>query len=248
MSILALSYPATSAGSEPARSQHEEARIENERTFGSGPATQFTGQLNTNNLGGLQLPGKTSHDVNGVGTANTDGGHAESSSVGSVRVGTDEQSTRESVVLKDDLVNDARSGPPETNVVFGARCGQEVVDLLVDVVGASQILCAADLCLDKMVTVDSGWGGHRGHARGHELENGHLGSSILACYAVGAELEVAAATLDLLAVRVVQMRVENLLSKGERAIETLAHNAEVLAETLVVDVVALLPVGHFVQG
>ena len=161
-----------------------------------------------------------------------------------MRVGTDEESTRESVVLKNNLVNDTRAGLPETNVVLCARRSQEVVDLLVDVNGTGQILLVANLGLNQVVAVDSGRSSDRGHASGHELENGHLGGGILASNTVGAELEVAGTTLNILVVGVVQVRVEDLLGEGERAVETAADNLEVLAHLRIVDVVALLPVGH----
>ena len=214
------------------------------RTLGSSPARHLASQLNTNDLGGLELPRKTGHDVDSVGTTNTNGGHTQTAGVGSVRVGTNEERTRESVVLQHNLVDDTRAGLPETNVVLCARGGQEVVDLLVDVVGAGQILLTTNLGLDEMVAVDGGGSGNRGHAGGHELEDGHLGGGILAGDTVGAELEVAGAALDLLAVGVVQVGVENLLGKGKGAVEARADNAQVLAHLLVVDVVALFPVGH----
>jgi hypothetical protein len=215
------------------------------RTLGGSPAGKLSGQLDTNNLGCLQLPGKTSHDIDGISTTDTDSSHTKTTSVGSVRVGTDEKSTRESVVLEHDLVNDTRARLPETNVVLGARCRQEVVDFLVDVLSAGQILLSTDLSLDKMVTVDGGGSSNGGHASRHELEDSHLGGGILASYTVGAELEVALSARNLLVVGVVQMGVQDLLGEGERAVQTSTDNLEVLAHLLVVDVVALLPVGHF---
>lgn len=214
-------------------------------TLGSGPARKLAGKLDTNDLGSLQLPRKTGHDVDGVSTTNTNGSHTETTSIRSVRVSTDEKSTRESVVLKHDLVDDTRAGLPETDVVLCARGGKEVVDFLVDLIGAGQILLTTNLCLDKMVTVDGGGCSNRGQASGHELEDSHLRGRILASYTVGAELEVAGATLNLLTVGVVQMRVQNLFGEGERAVQASADNLEVLAHLLVVDEVALLPVGHF---
>lgn len=162
-----------------------------------------------------------------------------------MRVGTDEESTGESVVLEHDLMDDTRAGLPETNVVLCAGGGQEVVDFLVDVLCAGQILLSADLGLDEMVAVDGGGCGDRRHAGRHELEDGHLRGGILASYTVGAELEVALAALNLLTMGIVQVGVENLLGEGERSVEAPAHNVEVLVHLLVVDVVALLPVGHF---
>jgi hypothetical protein len=129
------------------------------RTLGSSPARELASKLDTNDLGSLQLPRKTGHDVDGVSTTNTNGGHTKTTGVGGVRVGTNEESTRESVVLKHDLVNDTRAGLPETNVVLCARGGQEVVDLLVDLVGAGQILLTTDLGLDEMVAVDGSGSG-----------------------------------------------------------------------------------------
>jgi hypothetical protein len=43
-------------------------------------------------------------------------------------------------------------------------------------------------------------------------------------------------------VRVVEVRVEDLLGVGERAIESAAHNGKVLRHLLVVDEVAVLPI------
>jgi hypothetical protein len=161
-----------------------------------------------------------------------------------VRVSTDHQTTGESVVLHDDLVNDTGTGLPETDVVLGGSGGKEVVDLLVDVVGTGQILLTTNLGLNQVVTVDGGGGLDGGHASGHELEDSHLGSGVLASNTVGTELEVGGTTLDVLTVGVVKVRVQDLLGVGERALQTSTNNLEVLGHLLVVDEVALLVVGH----
>lgn len=93
--------------------------------------------------------------------------------------------------------------------------------------------------------MDSGRGSDGGHASGHELENGHLGSGVLASNTVGTELEVRDTALNVLLMGVVKMGVEDLLGVGQRAVvKTLADDAEVLAHLGVVDVVAGFPVGH----
>jgi hypothetical protein len=161
-----------------------------------------------------------------------------------VRVSTDDQTTGESVVLQNDLVNDTGTGLPETDVVLGSSGGKEVVDLLVNLVGTSQILVTTNLGLNQVVTVDGGGGLDRVHTSGHELENGHLGSGVLASNAVGAELEVGSTTLDVLSMRVVKVRVEDLLGVGERALETRTDNVKVLGHLLVVDVVALFRISR----
>ena len=56
-----------------------------------------------------------------------------------------------------------------------------------------------------------------GQAGGHELEQRHLGGGVLHGDAVGVEVGVAAAPLELLAVRVAQVVDEDLLGKRERA-------------------------------
>jgi hypothetical protein len=97
-----------------------------------------------------------------------------------VRVGTDHHKTGGSVILEDNLVDDTGSCLPETNTVLGTSGGKEVVDLLVDVVGTSQVLDTTDLSLNQVVAVDRGGDGSLGKTGRHELENGHLGGSILA--------------------------------------------------------------------
>jgi hypothetical protein len=207
--------------------------------LGGGPAGHLTGEADTDNVGGLQLPGETGHDVDGISTTDTNGGGSETTGVGGVGIGTDDQTTGEGVVLENDLVNDTRTGLPETDVVLGGSGGKEVVDLLVDVVGTGKILLTANLGLNQVVTVDSGRGLDAVHASGHELQDSHLGGGILASNTIGTQLEVRDTTLDVLAVRVVKVRVQDLLGESERALQTRTDNVEVLGHLLVVDVVTL---------
>lgn len=213
-----------------------------QHTLGRSPARQLTSELDTEDLGGLQLPRQVGHDVDSVSTTNTNSGHTKTTTVGGVRVSTNEETTGESIVFKENLVDDTRARAPETNVVLGTSRRQEVVDLLVDTNGALKILGAADLGLNQMVAVDSGRVRDGVHASGHELKNSHLGSGILASHTVRAQLEVRLASLELLVVRVVQVRVQDLLGKGQGSVEPAADNREVLRHLLVVDEVVLLPV------
>ena len=84
------------------------------------------------------------------------------------------------IVLEDDLVDDARSGLPEANAVLGGRGREEVVDLLVDVLCAGEVLDALDLGLNQVVAVDGRRNSRLRHAGRHELEKSHLGGGILA--------------------------------------------------------------------
>lgn len=210
-------------------------------TLGGGPSGHRTSELNTNELGGLQLPGEVGHDIDGISTSDTNSGHTETTAVGGVRVGTDEETTGESIVLENDLVDNTRARAPETKVVLGAGRGQEVVNFLVDADGAGKILLTTNLGLNQVVTVDGGRVGDGIHTSRHELEDGHLSSGVLASNAVGTELEVRLATLDFLAVRVIQMRVENLLGVGKGSVKTRSNDGEVLGHLLVVDEVAFFP-------
>ena len=194
----------------------------------SSPTRHLTSEPDTDDLRGLQLPRKTSHDIDSVSTTNTNGRHGKTTSVGGVRVSTDHQTTGESIVLQDDLVNDTGTGLPETNVVLASSRGKEVIDLLVDLVGAGKILVTTNLSLDQVIAVDSGGGSDRGHASGHELQNSHLSGGVLASDTVGAHPKVGLATLDVLAMRIIKVRVQNLLSVGKRAAQALANNAQVL--------------------
>ena len=151
-----------------------------DNVLGRGPAVELALELDTNDLGALKLPGDVSHDVDSVGTTDTASNHAKTTGVGGVRVGTDHQTTGESVVLEDDLVDNTRTGLPEADAVLGSGSGKEVVDLLVDLDGTSKILGTADLSLDKVVTVDGGGDSNVGETSRHELKEGHLSGGILA--------------------------------------------------------------------
>ena len=81
---------------------------------------------------GIQhLPGQPRHRLHGVRAADADRARAEAAGVRRVRVGADDQRARESVLLQDDLVDDAGARAPEAGAVLGGRGRQEVVDLAV---------------------------------------------------------------------------------------------------------------------
>ena len=52
-------------------------------------------------------------------------------------------------------MNDAAAGLPEPDSVLGPSGGEEVVHLLVHLLGALQVLLPFDLCLNQVVAVDS---------------------------------------------------------------------------------------------
>lgn len=148
--------------------------------LGGGPSSDLSLELDTDDLGALELPRDVGHNVDGIGSSDSTGDHTETSGVGGVRVGSDHHSSGEGVVLEDDLVDDTGSGLPETDTVLGRGGGKEVVDLLVDVLGSGKVLKTLDLGLNQVVAVDGGGDSGLGHTGRHELKDGHLGGGILA--------------------------------------------------------------------
>ena len=88
------------------------------RTLGSSPAVELASEVNTDDLRALQFPRKTSHDVDSIGTTNTASNHTETTSIRSMRICADHQTTGERIVFEDDLVDDSRAGFPETETVL----------------------------------------------------------------------------------------------------------------------------------
>jgi len=103
------------------------------RTLGRGPALERAGELDTDDLGALELPGNAGHDINGVSTSDTNGNHAEAAGVRGVGVGADHHQSRDCIVLQDNLVDDAASWLPESKTILGRGGAQEVVHLGIDI-------------------------------------------------------------------------------------------------------------------
>ena len=141
--------------------------------------------------------------------------------------------TREGVVLQNDLMNDPTAWFPEANTILGSTGGQEVVDLLIDVLGPRQVLVALNLSLDEMVAVDGGGHGHLGQATADELQHGHLGGGVLHGHAVRSEAEVAGASLYVLPGGVIEVGVEDLLGQGQGPPQSLLYNLQVGDQFLV---------------
>lgn len=213
--------------------------------LGGGPSMELSSELNSNNLGGLELPRESSHHIDGIGTTDTNGSHTKTTSVGGVRVSSDHKTSGEGVVLNDNLVNDTRTGLPETHAVLGTSSREELVDLLVSLLGAVKISDTFLLGLDEVITVDSGGDSGLGEARGNELKHSHLGGGILHGNAIGAELEVSLTTNNVGGrVGVVEVTINDLLGEGKRALDVLANGVKALVNLLVRQRGAGLEVAH----
>ena len=209
-----------------------------------GPAANLARQLHTDHVRALELPRDVGHHVDGIGTAHTDAQATETAAVRRVRVGTDHQQTRERVVLQNNLMDDAGAGLPEADAVLRTRRRQELVHLRVNVLGAGQILLAADLRLNQVIAVDGGRHGDPLQPGRDELQHGHLGGGVLHRNAIGPQAQVRHAPLNVLVGRIVQMRVQHLLAERQRAAQALLHHLQVLLQLLVRQVHILVELGQ----
>lgn len=73
--------------------------------LGAGPLGQLASQLDTNDLGALELPGQASHHVHSISTTHTDSSHTQATSIGGVGVSADHQEAGDGVVLQDCACN-----------------------------------------------------------------------------------------------------------------------------------------------
>ena len=78
-------------------------QIHKYRTFGARPSIQTSGEFDTEHLWAFQLPWEIGHDVDGIGTADTNAQTAESATVRRVTVRADQEEAGERVVLEHDL-------------------------------------------------------------------------------------------------------------------------------------------------
>ena len=76
-------------------------------------------------------------------------------------------------------MNNTTARFPESDTVLGAGSREEVVHLLVNVDGTSEILLATDLRLNQVIAVNRRWDGYLRETRRDELEHRHLGGSVL---------------------------------------------------------------------
>lgn len=130
-------------------------------------------------------------------------------------------------------MDDAAAGLPEAEGVLLADGVEEVVDFPVLVIGAGEVLLAADLGLDEVVAMDRAGHGGLAAARGHELEQRHLRRRVLHGHAVRTQVQVALAADDLLRRGLVQVSVDDLLGQRQRTVQALPHHLQVGGHLLV---------------
>ena len=199
-------------------------------SFGLDQPRERAGELDADDLRPADVEREAGHHVDGIGAADADGDHAEAARIRRVAVGADHHPAGEGVVLEDDLVDDARAGPPEADPVLRRHGTEEVVDLLVGVDRHAEVDRRADLRLDQVVAVDRRRDRRLRQPGGHELQQRHLGGGILHGDAVGVEVVVAGAALDLLVGGIGEVVDQDLLGERERPAEPLTTQRDPLGE------------------
>ena len=207
----------------------EHARHFEDDVLRAAPAAERAGQLHADDLRPPHVEREAGHHVHRVGTADTDGHHAESAGVGGVAVGADHHPAGEGVVLEHDLVDDPATRPPEADAVLGTDRAKEVVDLLVGVDRDTEVDARADLGHDQVVAMHSARHGSGRQTGGHELQQRHLRGGVLHGHPVGLEVVVGAAALDGL-VGCREVVEEDLLRQRQRAAQACLAGGQTLRE------------------
>ena len=148
----------------------------------------------------------------GIRTADTDGHHAQSSGIRSVRVGAYHHSTGESVIFEHYLVNDSGARLPEADAVTRGYIAQKVVNFFVCFGCRSNVLLCSFVRLYQVVTVHGGGNSHFFFSCIHELKQCHLGSRVLHSDAVGTEIYVVFTPFVVFHIALIeQVGIQNLL-------------------------------------
>jgi hypothetical protein len=94
-------------------------------------------------------------------------------------IGTDHHPAGESIIFKDNLVDDTCTGFPEANAKFIGDRSQEIIYFFIGIERCPEVLNGAGLGLDQVVAMHGGRNGNFIPAAGHKLQEGHLGRSVL---------------------------------------------------------------------
>ena len=124
--------------------------------LGGSPSGEASGELDADELGNLELPVHSGHNVYGIGTANADGNHSQTARIGGMRVGSHHHSPGEGIVLQDDLMDDAGARLPEAHPVPRRRSSQEAVHLAVGPAGFREVGLSTLAGADEVVAMYGG--------------------------------------------------------------------------------------------
>ena len=82
------------------------------------PAISLTLEVDTKDVRRFELPRCASHCVNCIRATHTDGKQTQTSGIRRMGISAQHEYTRGGIVLKDDLVNDARTWSPELDSYY----------------------------------------------------------------------------------------------------------------------------------
>ena len=124
-------------------------------------------------------------------------------------------------------MDDAGTGPPETDAITRRTRTKKAVDLGVRRSRRRHVGVRSTIRLDQVVAVHRRGNRRFVLARLHELEQRHLRRRILHRDAIGTQKKVRIAGDEFLPTRVVEMAEQNLFGVGQRTTETLSHDLEI---------------------
>jgi hypothetical protein len=117
---LTVRMPATLRMTSATNDKIQTARGTDNPTFRRRPTAYLSREVDADHFGCLKFPRNACHNVNGICTAHTTSDHAQTASVRGMRVSANHKTTRERVVLENNLMNDTRTRAPETEAVLGS--------------------------------------------------------------------------------------------------------------------------------
>lgn len=106
-----------------------------------------------NQAGHLQFPFHSGHDIHRIGSTDSDGNHAQTACIRSMRIRTHHHTSRESVIFQYHLMDDTRSRLPESQSVMGSHAFQKIIYLLICLAGYGQIGLRSLESLNQVVTM-----------------------------------------------------------------------------------------------
>ena len=211
----------------PALHRQQAADVQDD-VLGRGPPAQLAGQPDADQLGVQHFPGQPCHHLAGVRASHADRQHPQPAAVRRMRVGADDQRARERVIFQHDLMDDAGPRLPESDPVFLRRRREEVVDFLILIDRAKEILLGAGLGSNQVVAMDRAGDRHLLLSGLHELQHRHLRRRVLHGDAVGAQGQHGLAPFPDLRVEIIGMRDQDLLAQRQRATECLPRFRQLL--------------------
>ncbi len=120
-------------------------------------------------------------------------------------------------------MDDASTREPAVNAVLGGDGLEEIVNFLAFFLGAGEVLFDTFAGDNQVVAVHGARHCHAGLTGGGELEECHLGGSVLHGHAVGVEFgKILAALVSPVLGAINQVAVDNLFGEGERTAQLLA--------------------------